>query len=89
MFSALDGAGRVTVDELAAKISLNPKYLHEWLGSVCAAGYVQHHAEDETFSIRPEQALVFTREGQPACMQGFVQMIVSQFATYEQATETF
>ena len=89
VFSALDGAGRVTVDELAEKIGLNPKYLHEWLGSICAAGYAQHHAEDETFSITPEQALVFTREGQPACMQGFFQLIVSQFAGHEQATETF
>jgi hypothetical protein len=63
VFGALDGAGRVTVDELAGKIGLNSKYLNEWLGSVCAAGYVQHHAEDDTFSITPEQALVFTREG--------------------------
>ena len=83
VFTALDGAGRVTVDVLAAKTGLNAKYLHEWLGSVCAAGYVQHHAEDETFSITPEQALVFTREGQPACMQGFFQLIVSQFAGHE------
>lgn len=89
VFSALDGAGRLTVDELAAKTALNPKYLREWLGSVCAAGYVQHHAGDETFSITPEQALVFTREGQPACMQGFFQLIVSQFAEHEKATETF
>ncbi len=33
------------------------------------AGYVQHHAREVTFSITPEQALVFTREGQPPCMQ--------------------
>ena len=89
VFSALDGAGRLTVDELAAKIGLNSKYLRKWLGSVCAAGYVQHHAEDETFSITPEHALVFTREGQPACMQGFFQLIVSQFAGHEKATKTF
>ena len=89
VFAALDGAGRLTVQELADKTALNPKYLNEWLGSVCAAGYVQHHAEEETFSIAPEQALVFTREGQPACMQGFFQLIVSQFAGHEKATETF
>ena len=89
VFNALDGAGRLTADELAAKIGLNPKYLHEWLGSVCAAGYAKHHAEDGTFSITPEQALVFAREGQPACMQGFFQLIVSQFAGHEKATETF
>src|SRR5690606_12102415 len=58
VFAALDGAGRLTLDELAAKTGLNPKYLREWLGSVSAAGYVNYHAEDETFSITPEQALV-------------------------------
>lgn len=39
--------------------------------------------------MSPEQALVFAREGQPACMQGFFQLIVSQFAGHEKATETF
>ena len=88
VFDALDGAGRLSVAELAAKTGLNEKYLREWLGSVCAAGYVNHHAEDETFSLDPEQALVFTREGQPACMQGFFQLIVSQFAGHEKAPES-
>lgn len=89
VFTALDGAGRLTVRDLAAKTGLNEKYLHEWLGSVSAAGYVNHHAEDDTFSISPEQALVFTREGQPACMQGFIQAIVSQYEGHEKATATF
>lgn len=88
VFAALDGAGRLTVAELAAKTGLNPKYLHEWLGSVAAAGYVTLH-EDETFSLTPEQALVFTREGQPACMQGFFEVVISQFAAQEAAVETF
>jgi len=89
VFRALDGAGRLTVDQLAVKTSLNPKYLREWLGSVCAAGYVQHHPADESFSITPEQALVFSREGQPACMQGFFQLVMSQFAGHEKAVDTF
>jgi 2-polyprenyl-3-methyl-5-hydroxy-6-metoxy-1,4-benzoquinol methylase len=89
VFSALDGAGRLTCDELAAKTGINPKYLHEWLGSVAAAGYVTFHPDDETFSLTPEQALVFTREGQPACMQGFIQAVVSQYEEHEKATETF
>jgi len=89
VFAALDGAGRVSVDQLAAKTGLNPKYLHEWLGSVSAAGYVTFHSEDKTFSLTPEQALVFTREGQPACMQGFFQIVISQFEGQQKAVETF
>ena len=89
VFEALDGAGPLTVDDLARKTGLNRKYLHEWLGSVSAAGYVTFNPGDETFSLTTEQALIFTREGQPACMQGFVQAMVSQFESHEKAVETF
>lgn len=89
VFAALDGAGPRSLDQLAQDTGLNPKYLREWLGSVSAAGYVTHHPGDETFSLSPEQALVFTREGQPACMQGFIQAIVSQYEQQEKAVETF
>lgn len=89
VFAVLDGAGRVSCEELAAETGLNPKYLHEWLGSVAAAGYVTFHPEDDTFSLTPEQALVFTREGQPACMQGFFQILVAQFKTEDVGVETF
>lgn len=89
LFDALDGEGRMTLERLAAKTGYNSKYLHQWLGSVCAAGYVTYHAEDETFSITPEQALVMGREGQPACMQGFIQAVVSQYEEHEKSVETF
>lgn len=89
LFDAIDGGGRMTVDQIAEKTGLNPKYLHEWLGSVCAAGYVTYHSEDETFSLSEEQALVLGREGQPACMQGFIMAIVSQYEEHEKATEIF
>ncbi len=89
VFDAMDGEGRMTLDQIAAKTGQNPKYLHEWLGSVCAAGYVTHHAEDDTFSLSPEQALVMAREGQPACMQGFIMAVVSQYEEHENSTEIF
>lgn len=89
VYNALDGAGALTVDELAAKTGLNPKYLLQWLGSNAAAGYVMHHPDEERFSLSPEQALIFAREGQPACMQGFFQAVVSQYETHEKAVETF
>ncbi|QGM47798.1 methyltransferase domain-containing protein [Methylocystis heyeri] len=89
VYRALDEIGPATVAQLAHKTGLNPKYLHEWLGSNAAAGYVAYDAETECFSLTPEQAHIFTREGQPACMQGFFQAVVSQFETHEKAVETF
>ena len=89
LFAALDSAGPLTVNELVGKTGLNSKYLHEWLGSVSAAGYVSFDPDSERFSLTPEQALIFTREGQPVCMQGFIQAVVSQFESHEKAVETF
>lgn len=89
VYEALDDIGAVTVDELASKTGLNPKYLREWLGSNAAAGYVTHHPDEDRFSLTPEQALIFTREGQPACMQGFFQAVVAQYETHADAVDTF
>ena len=89
VFDAMDGEGPMTCAQLAAKTGMNEKYLHEWLGSVSAAGYVTFDPDNETFELTPEQALVFGREGQPACMQGFIQAIVAQYEQHEKAVDTF
>ncbi|MBC2777502.1 methyltransferase domain-containing protein [Parasphingopyxis marina] len=89
VYAAMDEAGPQTVEQLAEKTGLNPKYLHQWLGSNAAAGYVTYDPAGETFSLTPEQALIFTREGQPACMQGFIQAVVSQYESHEKAVQTF
>lgn len=88
IYRALRDGGRCSCANLAQRAGVDQRYLQEWLSAQAAAGYVTFHAEDETFSLNPEQALVFAQEGHPACLQGFVQLMVAQFATHEQATET-
>jgi SAM-dependent methyltransferase len=89
VYRTIDEAGPSTVDELARKTGLNPKYLHEWLGANAAAGYLSYDSASERFSLSIEQALVFTREGQPDCMQGFFQAVVAQYETHAKAVKTF
>lgn len=89
VWAAMDGEGPMTLDQLAAKTGMEPKYLREWLGSVAAAGYVEFDGEKETFELTPEAALIFTREGQPLCMQGFFQAVVAQYDTHEKAVHVF
>lgn len=89
VFEAIDQAGPVTIDQLSQKTGMNEIYLREWLGSITAAGYVTYSPADETYHLTEEQALVFTREGQPACMQGFFQAIVSQYEEHAKAVDTF
>lgn len=89
LYRALEEAGPIGCDALARATGMNPKYLHEWLASNAALGYVSYDADSDAFSLSPEQALIFAREGHPACMQGFFMSVLSQMETHEKAARTF
>jgi SAM-dependent methyltransferase len=89
VYRALDEGGPATIDQLARRTGLHPKYLRDWLGCNAAAGYVSYDPRDATFALSAEQATVFTREGQPACLQGFFEAVVAQYEAHEVAVETF
>ena len=42
IFKAMADSNPVSLDELALKTQLNPRYLREWLGSMVAAEYVDN-----------------------------------------------
>lgn len=89
VYRALRDIGPSSARDLAGSAGVDERYLAEWLGGQAAAGYVTYDPATERFSLTPEQAVVLAQEGHPACMQGFVQLLVSQFATHDQAVETF
>jgi SAM-dependent methyltransferase len=89
IYIALEAHGPCSADRLADKTGLNERYLTEWLSANAALGYVTYEAANESFSLTPEQAAVFAREGETTCMQGFFQAVVGQFATHDTAVEVF
>ncbi|PHR60009.1 MAG: SAM-dependent methyltransferase [Robiginitomaculum sp.] len=89
VYQALEEAGPSTHQELAAKIEIDPRYLLEWLSSNAAAGYVNYDADNDKFSLSPEQAAIFAHEGEPTCMQGFFQAVVAQYESHETAVDVF
>lgn len=89
VYRAMRDGGRAGVADIARRAGVDERYLLEWLSAQAAAGYVTYHGEDETFSLTPEQALVLSAEGHPACMQGFIQQLVAQHTTHDKAVDTF
>ncbi len=87
IYRTLRDTGRTDTQTLAKAAGVDARYLREWLSAQAAGGYVVYHAEDDTFSLTPEQAIVLAQEGHPACMQGLMEVIVSQYATHETATD--
>lgn len=89
LFKLLWQHGPCNPAHLAKLANVDERYLLEWLSSLAAGGYVCYSEDSQTFFMNDEQALVLASEGHPACLQGFMQVTLSQFVTYEKALEVF
>jgi SAM-dependent methyltransferase len=70
LWKALDGAGPVTSQQLAARTGYDERYLREWLAAQATSGFVTHDPSATTFVLSTEGALVLAREDSPALMAG-------------------
>lgn len=61
LYRALDGAGRVTAEELAARTGLQSRWLREWLRGNAAADLLASD-DGERFQLTATGAMVLTRE---------------------------
>ena len=66
---------------------MKERYLREWLSANVAGGYIDYDSATQKFSMTPEQAIVFAAEGNPHCMQGFFQAVVSGYTDIPKATD--
>ena len=89
LYRALADGGPATPAELAARTSTAERYVREWLSSQAAGGYVNYDKASGTFSLSPEQALVFAAEGHPAFMAGGFEIMSAVFRDERKTTEAF
>jgi SAM-dependent methyltransferase len=83
-----DGA-HVTPDELAERTGTDPRYVREWLCNQAAGGYVDYHADEEAFSLTPEQSLALAQEGSPAFIPGAFQVATALTKDEERISHAF
>lgn len=71
LFDTLHDNGPMTSDALAERAGkLAPRYIREWALAQAAGGYVDYDTEAETFSLSPEQAMVFAEKDSPFYLGG-------------------
>ena len=51
LWAALAGAGPLTAAEVAARVSVDPSLVREWLRAQAAGGYLEYDAANETFTL--------------------------------------
>jgi 2-polyprenyl-3-methyl-5-hydroxy-6-metoxy-1,4-benzoquinol methylase len=70
LFDALHRNGPATAAELARRTGLAERYVREWALAQAANGTINFEANTETFTLSPEQAMVFALPESPVYLAG-------------------
>jgi len=71
LFDVLHEGGPATSDELARRAGeLTPRYVREWALAQASNGFIDYDAATETFSLSPEQSMVFAVKDSPVYLRG-------------------
>lgn len=89
LYKKIEELGSCNAKSLAEVTDMDERYLQEWLSSNAAHGYISYDAGSDEFSLTPEQAVVFCREGEPQCLQGLIQGVIGQIAKEDVALDVF
>jgi 2-polyprenyl-3-methyl-5-hydroxy-6-metoxy-1,4-benzoquinol methylase len=70
LYKALHAKGAMTVEELAAAVGANERYLREWLSHQAASNYLSYDPITGKFALPEEHAMVFASQDSPVYMLG-------------------
>ncbi len=76
LYRAMAGSGPMTPTDLAERTGTHERYVREWLSNQAAGGYVTYDADDGTFELGAEHALVLAHES-PVFLAGAFETIAS------------
>jgi SAM-dependent methyltransferase len=70
LYKTLHEKGGMTCKDLAVAANVHERYLREWLSHQAASNYLAYDPASHTFTLPPEQAMLFADEYSPATMLG-------------------
>jgi len=89
LYEAMDGAGALNAEALAAATGCNARLIQEWLDQQASAGYVAFHASDDTYELPPEQAMALARRQSPVFVAAGTLGFASMFQDLDKVAAAF
>ena len=89
LYRALAGAGPLTPADLARRTGTSERYVREWLANQAAGGIVAYDATLGTFTLPPEQAMVYADEASPTYLGGGFDVLESVWNDVPRFLEAF
>jgi len=89
LYRALAEGGPQTPDQLAERTGTHVRYIRPWLVNQAARGYAEYDPASGTYSLTPEQVLVFVEEDSPAFVVGGMETMVAGVMAVDRIAEAF
>jgi len=89
LYKAMAGAGPLSARQVAARAGCAERYVREWLNAQAASGYIDYHAESDTYELSPEHAVVLADDTSPAYIAPAWNVPASMFIDEQKAIEAF
>lgn len=90
LFDALEKGGPATAEDLAARAGgLASRYVREWALAQAANGYIGFDPAHQTFSISPEQAMIFVNKDSPVYLAGAFDLVAAMIEGESKVEEAF
>ena len=89
LWKAMAGAGPLTSDEIAERSGVAERYVREWASAQAASGYLEYDADNEAFTLPPEQAMAFADENSPVYVLGGYHVVSSAWKDRERLAERY
>jgi 2-polyprenyl-3-methyl-5-hydroxy-6-metoxy-1,4-benzoquinol methylase len=89
LYDALFEAGTASAAELAQTTGTTERYIREWACAQAASGYLDYDDAAETFTMTPEQAMVFGIADSPVALSGAFEAAAAAIAGGDKVGEAF
>jgi len=89
LYETLYTNGPMTSAQLAKAAKVHERYLREWLSHQAASNYLAYDPTTETFTLPPEQAMVFANEESPVYMMGAFDLMAALLDNQPKVQEAF
>ena len=89
LYRTLYAEGPLTCAALAKAANVDERYLREWLSQQAASQYLAYDPRSATFTLPPEQAMVFADEDSPVYMVGGFDAIVAMLESEPKVRAAF
>ena len=89
LYKAMADGTPVTAADLAAKTNTNERYVHEWLCSQAASGFMDYDSASKKFVMNEEQVATLGAEGGPFYFLGAIEVALAMVRDEPMIVEAF